>query len=78
MTRLAYVRTGLRDVDDMSRAGLVGLGLVLEQLTTIETRDPVAVDTSTRRSRPVSVTLLANIARTSANPLEKRITHLDD
>ena len=44
MTRLAYVRTGLRDVDDMSRAGLVGLGLVLEQRTTIETGDPVAVD----------------------------------
>ena len=29
-TRLAYVMTGLSDVDDMSQAGLTGLGLRAE------------------------------------------------
>ena len=43
-THLGYVRTGLADVDEISRAGLVGLGQVLEQRTSIETGDPVAVD----------------------------------
>ncbi|MEZ5825033.1 MAG: DUF4159 domain-containing protein [Geminicoccaceae bacterium] len=43
-TRLAYVRTGLREVDRMSEAGLFGLGSILQQRTTIETGAPVAVD----------------------------------
>ncbi|MCB2010441.1 MAG: DUF4159 domain-containing protein [Geminicoccaceae bacterium] len=43
-TRLAYVRTGLREVDRLSEAGLYGLGAVLAQRTTIETGEPVAVD----------------------------------
>ena len=29
-TRLAYVKTGLPDVDAMSQAGLTGLGLALQ------------------------------------------------
>jgi len=43
-TRLAYVRTGLADVDERSRQGLVGLGRVLEQRSSIETGAPVAVE----------------------------------
>ena len=43
-TRLAYVRTGLDEVDQKSAAGLYGLGVVLAQRTTIETGEPVAVD----------------------------------
>ena len=43
-TRLAYVRTGLGDVDERSRQGLVGLSRVLEQRSSIETAEPVAVD----------------------------------
>jgi len=43
-TRLAYVRTGLGDLDERSRAGLVGLSRVLEQRSSIETGTPVAVD----------------------------------
>jgi hypothetical protein len=43
-TRLAYVRTGLRDTDTRSHQGLVGLGRVLEQRSSIETGEPVAVD----------------------------------
>jgi hypothetical protein len=43
-TRLAYVVTGLSDVDAMSKAGLTGLGLALRQRTSYEPADPVGVD----------------------------------
>jgi hypothetical protein len=43
-TRLAYVITGVPDVDAMSRAGLYGLGLVLKTRTSYEPEDPVGVD----------------------------------
>ena len=43
-TRLAYVQTGLREVDERSHQGLVGLSRVLEQRSSIETGNPVAVD----------------------------------
>jgi hypothetical protein len=43
-TRLAYVQTGLREVDERSLQGLVGLSRVLEQRSSIETGRPVAVD----------------------------------
>jgi hypothetical protein len=43
-TRLAYVMTGLPDVDDMSRAGLTGLGNALRARTSYMPQDPVGVD----------------------------------
>ena len=43
-TRLAYVMTGLSDVDDMSRAGLTGLGNALRARTSYMPQDPVGVD----------------------------------
>ena len=43
-TRLAYVKTGLSDVDNMSRAGLYGLGLVLRQRTSYIPEEPIGVD----------------------------------
>jgi hypothetical protein len=43
-TRLGYVLTGHPDIDEVSRAGLLGLGHVLVQRTSIETGDPVGVD----------------------------------
>jgi hypothetical protein len=43
-TRLAYVITGLGDVDDMSKAGLTGLGLQLRARTSYEPQDPMGVD----------------------------------
>jgi hypothetical protein len=43
-TRLAYVKTGLSDVDNMSRAGLYGLGLILRQRTSYTPEEPVGVD----------------------------------
>ena len=43
-TRLAYVVTGVPDVDAMSKAGLYGLGLALKARTSYEPEDPVGVD----------------------------------
>jgi hypothetical protein len=43
-THLAYVKTGLPDVDSVSRAGLYGLGLVLKTRTTFDAPDPAGVD----------------------------------
>jgi hypothetical protein len=43
-TRLAYVQTGLSDVDGMSRAGLTGLGNALKARTSYIPQDPIGVD----------------------------------
>ncbi len=43
-TRLAYVATGLADVDDMSRAGLTGLGLVLKTRTSYLPEAPLGIN----------------------------------
>ena len=43
-TKLAYVVTGLADVDQTSKAGLMGLGAALRQRTSYEPSDPVGVD----------------------------------
>jgi hypothetical protein len=43
-TRLAYVVTGLPDVDAMSKAGLYGLGLILKTRTSYEPEEPMGVD----------------------------------
>lgn len=43
-TRLAYVKTGVTDVDNMSRAGLVGLDVALTQRTSYEPQEPMGVD----------------------------------
>lgn len=43
-TRLAYVKTGLADVDAVSQAGLTGLGLALKSRTSYEPPEPMGVD----------------------------------
>jgi hypothetical protein len=43
-TRLAYIVTGNREVDEISRAGLQGLSLFLGQRTALEPGDPIGVD----------------------------------
>ncbi|MGH1482480.1 MAG: DUF4159 domain-containing protein [Geminicoccales bacterium] len=45
-THLAYVLTGLATVDEVSRAGLDGLSLVLNRRTAVETGKPLPVDLS--------------------------------
>ncbi|MGO4404263.1 DUF4159 domain-containing protein [Bosea sp. RAF48] len=44
VTRLAYVVTGDKAVDDMSKAGLAGLNIVLGARTALEPGDPVGVN----------------------------------
>ncbi len=46
-TRLAYVTTGDAAIDEISRAGLDGLGRVLRRRTAVEPGDPMAVDVET-------------------------------
>ena len=43
-THLAYVATGRPEIDEISHAGLEGLGAILIQRTSIDTGEPVAVD----------------------------------
>lgn len=43
-TRLAYVVTGDRQVDDVTYAGLLGLNAVLQQRTSVEPAEPMAID----------------------------------
>lgn len=43
-TRLAYVLTGDNKLDETSRAGLLGLGLVLETRTSVNPGDPIGLD----------------------------------
>jgi hypothetical protein len=43
-TRLAYVITGDKDVDDLSKAGLEGLSEILRNRTSVEPADPVGLD----------------------------------
>ena len=47
VTRLAWVRTGIPKVDEISAAGLEGLSLVLRDRTSIEADEPLAVDVET-------------------------------
>ncbi len=42
--RLAYVITGIREVDETSRAGLTGLSYILKQRTSAEPAEPLGVD----------------------------------
>jgi hypothetical protein len=43
MTRLAYVQTGDSAVDEISRAGLMGLTRVLERRTSVEAGEPLGI-----------------------------------
>ncbi|MBM3623094.1 MAG: DUF4159 domain-containing protein [Alphaproteobacteria bacterium] len=43
-TRLAYIVTGNAEVDNISRAGLEGLGEILRARTSVEPGEPIAVD----------------------------------
>ena len=52
--------TGLPDVDEMSKAGLTGLGLALKARTSYEPQEPMGVDIAKRRSELLSAALLAD------------------
>jgi hypothetical protein len=42
--RLAYIQTGDKEVDDLSKAGLEGLSEILRNRTSVEPADPVGLD----------------------------------
>ncbi|MHA1571570.1 MAG: DUF4159 domain-containing protein, partial [Alphaproteobacteria bacterium] len=46
LTRLAYVLTGVTRIDEISRAGLRGLSVMLGRRTALEPGDPMGVDVS--------------------------------
>ncbi len=46
-TRLAYVKTGIPDLDSISQAGLTGLGLLLKLRTSYEPLEPMGVNLET-------------------------------
>ncbi|HXP31716.1 MAG TPA: DUF4159 domain-containing protein [Stellaceae bacterium] len=41
---LAYVRTGIAEVDEEARAGLSGLSMILNQRTAVDPAEPMAID----------------------------------
>lgn len=43
-TRLAYVLTGIPEIDDVARQGLTGLSRVISERTSLEPAEPVGVD----------------------------------
>jgi hypothetical protein len=43
-TRFAYVATGIAEIDDVSRAGMTGLGHILTRRTAVDPGPPVEVD----------------------------------
>ncbi|HEX9461346.1 MAG TPA: DUF4159 domain-containing protein [Alphaproteobacteria bacterium] len=43
-TRLGYVRSGSAEIDEVSRAGLIGLGAVLSRRTAIDPGQPAEID----------------------------------
>jgi len=43
-TRLGYVRSGRQDVDEVARAGLIGLGTILSRRTAIDPGQPTEID----------------------------------
>ena len=43
-TRLGYVRSGRQEIDDVARAGLVGLGAILSRRTAIDPGQPAEID----------------------------------
>ncbi|WP_310621341.1 DUF4159 domain-containing protein [Flexibacterium corallicola] len=45
-TRLAYIKTGIKSIDDTSRAGLFGLSRMLSSRTALEPKAPVSIDLS--------------------------------
>ncbi len=43
-TRFGYVKTGIADIDEVSRAGLAGLSQVMARRTTVEPSSPIELD----------------------------------
>ena len=65
-TRIAYVLTGEKEVDEISQAGLEGLRTVLAQRTAAELGSPIGVDITNNELSFFSSTLLASHSKSKA------------
>ena len=74
-TRLAYVKTGLADVDPVSQAGLTGLGLMLKARTSYEPLEPIGRGSGARRSFVLSPALLADGSAREKSLAQGHATH---
>ncbi len=75
-TRLAYVVTGNAEVDNISRAGLEGLGEILRARTSVEPGDPIAVDVEKDELRLFPL-LYWPVTSDQATPTPKAMTAID-
>jgi hypothetical protein len=75
-TRLAYVVTGDAEVDNVSRAGLQGLSIFLQQRTAIEPGDPMGVDIA-RDELAFFPMLYWPITPTAAQPDQATLARID-
>src|SRR5208282_896759 len=75
-TKLAYVVTGDRDVDSISKAGLGGLTLFLAQRTALEAGEPIGLDVA--RDELVFYPLIYwPIVPGAARPSEEALKRID-
>ena len=75
-TKLAYVVTGDRDVDSISKAGLGGLTLFLAQRTALEAGDPIGLDIG-RDELAFYPLIYWPIVPGAARPSEEALKHID-
>ena len=76
-TRFAYVLSGDAAVDEISRAGLAGLGSFMSARTALDPAEPAGVDPGARRALALSADLLAHRAE-PAGAGEAAIRRLDE
>jgi hypothetical protein len=76
-TRLAYVETGVPDLDRISEAGLAGLSQVLTQRTAVEAAAPMGVDLAADELAFFSL-LYWPISDQQATPSPMAIRHLNE
>jgi hypothetical protein len=75
-TRLAYIVTGNAEVDNISRAGLEGLGEILRARTSVEPGDPIAVDLEKDELRLFPL-LYWPVTQEQATPTPKAMAAID-
>ncbi|MBX3498292.1 MAG: DUF4159 domain-containing protein [Alphaproteobacteria bacterium] len=75
-TRLAYIVTGNAEVDNISRAGLEGLGEILRARTSVEPGEPIAVDVEKDELRLFPL-LYWPVTQEQATPSPKAMAAID-
>ena len=76
-TRLAYVQTGIPELDATSRAGLIGLTAILNDRTAVESRRADGRRRRERRAGLLSAALLADLAGPAAAVGPRAVEHVN-